>query len=68
MKEKQAEDQALGLKPAPAVVANSEVAKKKVKDPNAPKKPMTPFFTFLQMRRKEMKQANPDISVTEITR
>jgi len=48
IKEKQAEDQALALQPAPAVVAAPEVAKKKVnKDSNAPKKPMTPFFTFL---------------------
>ena len=48
LREKQAEDQALALQPAPEVVAVPEVAKKKVnKDPNAPKKPMTPFFTFL---------------------
>jgi hypothetical protein len=48
IKEKQAEDQALASQPAPPVVAAPEVAKKKVKkDSNAPKKPMTPFFTFL---------------------
>lgn len=52
----------------PAIAQPAPQPKKKAKDPSLPKKPMTPFFTFLQMRRKEMKQANPDIAVTEITR
>lgn len=41
---------------------------KKEKDPSAPKKPLTSFFVFLKYRRPEIKQANPNFSVTEITK
>ncbi|MCL7041356.1 hypothetical protein MKW94_007418, partial [Papaver nudicaule] len=32
----------------------------KAKDPNAPKRPPTAFFAFMEDFRKEFKEANPD--------
>ncbi|CAA3021766.1 high mobility group B protein 7 [Olea europaea var. sylvestris] len=42
---------------------------KKAKDPNAPKRPPTAFFLFLDDFRKEYKEANPDCkSVKEVAK
>ena len=41
---------------------------KKEKDPNKPKKPMTAYFMYLADHREEIKAANPDAKVTEITK
>ncbi|KAI4358051.1 hypothetical protein L6164_001957 [Bauhinia variegata] len=38
----------------------AKVEKEKKKDPNAPKRPVTSFFIFLEEFRKEYKEANPD--------
>ncbi|KAJ1436365.1 High mobility group box domain [Sesbania bispinosa] len=40
--------------------AKVEKGKKKVKDPNMPKRPPTAFFVFLDDFRKTFKEANPD--------
>jgi hypothetical protein len=40
----------------------------KDKDPNAPKRPMTAYFLFLNDRREAIKSSNPNIKVTEVTK
>jgi len=50
--------------------ANGKVPKqssKKTKDPNAPKKPLTPFFAYMQSRRVEIKAETPNMPATELT-
>lgn len=37
-----------------AMTGAKEPQKKRTKDPNAPKKPLTPFFIFLKKRRMEL--------------
>ena len=39
-------------------VVDEKPAKKKSKDPNAPKKPLSPFMIFMKKRRIEYKQQN----------
>ncbi|KAK9687157.1 Non-histone chromosomal protein 6 [Basidiobolus ranarum] len=41
---------------------------KKAKDPNAPKKPNTPYLLFCQEQREQIKSDNPDISPQEVTK
>ena len=41
---------------------------KKIKDPNAPKRPMTAYFLFMGEKRAEVKQSNPDIKVQDIAK
>ena len=49
------------------VVPVKRVQKKKAKkDPNAPKKPMSPFFCYQHVRRPKIKAENPTISNTDI--
>ena len=36
------------------------------KDPNAPKKPMTPFMLWLKDNRSKIKEDNPGISVIDV--
>ena len=43
-------------------------AKKAAKDPNKPKRPMTAYFMYLADHREEIKAANPEAKVTEITK
>ena len=38
------------------------------KDPDAPKRPMSAFLKFSQTRRKTVKEENPDISNTDVSR
>lgn len=46
-----------------------QVTKKKAKkDPNAPKKPMTAYMLWLQEVRNSIKEDNPGISVTDVSR
>jgi high mobility group protein B2 len=40
--------------------------RKKEKDPNAPKRPSTPYFAFMNHKRAEIKQENPDAGVADI--
>jgi len=39
-----------------------------VKDPNAPKRPLSGFFHFSQVGRSKVKEANPDFSVADISK
>ena len=41
---------------------------KKIKDPNAPKRPMTAYFLFKGEKRAEVKKSNPDIKVQDIAK
>ena len=42
--------------------------KKKARDPNAPKRPMTAYFLFSQEHRAEVKKANPEAKVGDIAK
>ena len=40
---------------------------KKEKDPDAPKKPQTSYFLYMNAHRKEVKDANPDLAFGPLT-
>lgn len=42
--------------------------RKKIKDPNAPKRPLTAFFLFINDERSKVKQANPEFTVGEVSK
>ena len=46
----------------------SKAATKKEKDPNAPKKPMTSYFHFMNAKRKETKEADPSLTFGTLTK
>merc|ERR1712227_85483 len=48
--------------------ANSKVNSKPIKDPNAPKKPLSAYFLFSQEERLKVKNENPDFSITEVAK
>merc|ERR1712122_246564 len=48
--------------------ANSKVNQKPIKDPNAPKKPLSAYFLFSQEERLKVKSENPDMSITEVAK
>lgn len=50
------------------VPANSKVNSKPIKDPNAPKKPLSAYFLFSQEERLKVKAENPDYSITEVAK
>merc|ERR1712121_400052 len=41
---------------------------KPMKDPNAPKKPLSAYFLFSQEERLKVKNENPDFSITEVAK
>lgn len=43
-------------------------SQKKKKDPNSPKKPAGPYIRFCSEFRNEVKEANPDLKPTEVTK
>ncbi|CAD8176676.1 unnamed protein product [Paramecium pentaurelia] len=45
----------------------SKTEKKKERDPNAPKKPLTPFFLFNQKYREKVIERNPEIKLIQIS-
>eukprot|EP01059_Diplonema_ambulator_P016670 TRINITY_DN2838_c0_g2_i1.p1 TRINITY_DN2838_c0_g2~~TRINITY_DN2838_c0_g2_i1.p1 ORF type:complete len:218 (+),score=129.05 TRINITY_DN2838_c0_g2_i1:62-655(+) len=45
-----------------------KAATKKEKDPNAPKKPLTPFFMYSQKMRPEIKEENPDMAAKDVAK
>lgn len=47
---------------------NSKVNQKPIKDPNAPKKPLSAYFLFSQEERLKVKAENPDYSITEVAK
>lgn len=58
-------------RPAPAVAAPQTSHKpsgKPMKDPNAPKKPLSAYFLFSQDERLKVKAEYPDYSITEVAK
>merc|ERR1711994_55636 len=51
-----------------ANTGNSKVNKKPIKDPNAPKKPLSAYFLFSQDERLKVKAEFPDYSITEVAK
>merc|ERR1711978_58739 len=56
--------QKVGQVPQP----NSKINQKPIKDPNAPKKPLSAYFLFSQEERLKVKAENPDYSITEVAK
>lgn len=54
----------VGIKP----VIGQKVNQKPMKDPNAPKKPLSAYFLFSQEERLKVKNENPDLSITEVAK
>lgn len=46
----------------------SKPAKKSGKDPNAPKRPLTAYFLWLNENRQKIKDDNPGIGLTDIAK
>lgn len=44
------------------------INQKPMKDPNAPKKPLSAYFLFSQEERLKVKNENPDFSITEVAK
>merc|ERR1712088_1209401 len=56
---------------SPGHLGNATVVKpnqKPMKDPNAPKKPLSAYFLFSQEERLKVKNENPDFSITEVAK
>mmetsp|Transcript_36416 Transcript_36416/g.81038 ORF Transcript_36416/g.81038 Transcript_36416/m.81038 type:complete len:91 (+) Transcript_36416:153-425(+) len=49
-----------------AAKGDGEKKEKKVKDPNAPKKPMGAYMFFCAEKREQLKKDNPELKVTEV--
>lgn len=60
--------------PPPAEAEEAEEKGKKRKrtkgerDPNAPKRPMSAYFLYLQANRTDLKKENPDLKATEVAK
>lgn len=54
----------IGIKP----IMGQKVNQKPMKDPNAPKKPLSAYFLFSQEERLKVKNENPDLSITEVAK
>lgn len=52
--------------PPAGMTASGKRKIKKEKDPNAPKRPSTPYFAFMNEKRAEIKAENPDAGVADI--
>jgi len=46
----------------------TKINQKPIKDPNAPKKPLSAYFLFSQEERLKVKAENPDYSITEVAK
>jgi len=56
--------QQVGIRP----VIGQKVNQKPIKDPNAPKKPLSAYFLFSQEERLKVKDESPDLSITEVAK
>lgn len=54
----------VGIKP----IIGQKVNQKPMKDPNAPKKPLSAYFLFSQEERLKVKNENPELSITEVAK
>lgn len=50
------------------IVQVQKANQKPMKDPNAPKKPLSAYFLFSQEERLKVKQTNPELSITEVAK
>lgn len=50
------------------LVQVQKVNQKPMKDPNAPKKPLSAYFLFSQEERLKVKEHNPEMSITEVAK
>jgi hypothetical protein len=48
--------------------AEKQATKKKTKDENAPKRPLSPFFNYQAQVRPTLKASNPGLSNTELVK
>merc|ERR1712129_368535 len=48
--------------------AKPEKKQKKVKDPNAPKRPMSAYFLFMNSVRPEVRKENPEATIGDIAK
>ena len=55
-------------RPGQQVVQQTGKGGKPMKDPNAPKKPLSAYFLFSQEERLKVKEAYPDYSITEVAK
>jgi len=55
-------------RPGQQVVQQQGKGGKPMKDPNAPKKPLSAYFLFSQEERLKVKEAYPDYSITEVAK
>jgi hypothetical protein len=53
---------------APAPAQTHSKGGKPMKDPNAPKRPLSTYFLFSQDERPKVKAVNPDYSITEVAK
>jgi predicted GIY-YIG superfamily endonuclease len=53
---------------APAAAGGKARRVKKEKDPNAPKKPLSSYMLFCNAKRAEVKAANPDLKMVELSK
>jgi hypothetical protein len=51
-----------------AGIMSPKINQKPMKDPNAPKKPLSAYFLFSQEERLKVKNENPDFSITEVAK
>lgn len=56
--------QQVGIRP----MMGQKVNQKPIKDPNAPKKPLSAYFLFSQEERLKVKEESPDLSITEVAK
>ncbi|XP_014674263.1 PREDICTED: FACT complex subunit SSRP1-like [Priapulus caudatus] len=54
--------------PEPGMEKSRSRRSKKVKDPNAPKRPQSAYFIWLNENRERIKTENPGISITDISK
>ena len=62
---RQVQGQVGGMKP---MMGGQKINQKPMKDPNAPKKPLSAYFLFSQEERLKVKSENPDMSITEVAK
>ena len=55
-------------RPGQQVVQQQGKGGKPMKDPNAPKKPLSAYFLFSQEERLKVKEQFPDYSITEVAK
>jgi hypothetical protein len=58
----------VGTVVAAGTIMSPKINQKPMKDPNAPKKPLSAYFLFSQEERLKVKEENPDFSITEVAK